>query len=286
MDLEEKILHMLESKIQSNQLMLPSMPDVFLEVKNIIDEPSSNLENIATIISRDPSLTARILKVANNALHIGNHEITNLQQAVSRMGLQLIKTLVTSHAITQMFNQPKGVFKPFFDELHKHSSEVSAHAYAIAKNYSQINPDNALLAGLVHNIGYLPIDKCIESFPELEDNPELLIDVMGKVHTQVGELILNSWFFPKDIIIASVDYVDPFRIGSSTTDLTDVVIIAGLNVYRGTDHSCTTHDWSEYPAFQKIGIKSRDELEKLDQINPDIENARIMLGIPVYSSIK
>jgi HD-like signal output (HDOD) protein len=104
---------MLEAKIQTNQLVLPSMSDVFLQVKNIIDDPSSNLDNIAKIISRDPSLTARILKVANNALHKSNHQITNLQQAVSRMGLQLIKTLVTSHAITQMFNQPKGVLKPF-----------------------------------------------------------------------------------------------------------------------------------------------------------------------------
>ena len=286
MDLEQKILQMLEAKIQTNQLVLPSMPDVFLQVKKIIDDPSSNLDNIAKIISRDPSLTARILKVANNALHKSNHQITNLQQAVSRMGLQLIKTLVTSHAITQMFNQPKGVLKPFFNELHKHSSEVSAHAYAIAKNYTQINPDNALLAGLIHNIGYLPMAKCIESFPELEDNPDLLIEVMGKVNTQVGEIILNSWFFPKDIIDASVHYVDPFRTGTASTDLTDVVIIAGLNAYRGTDHPCTLQDWSEYPAFQKIGIKSRDELEKLDQINPDIESACIMLGIPIPSSIK
>jgi HD-like signal output (HDOD) protein len=128
--------------------------------------------------------------------------------------------------------------------------------------------------------------KCIESFPELEDNPDLLIEVMGKVHTQVSQMILNSWFFPKDIIVASVDYVDPFRTGTTTTDLADIVIIAGLNTYRGTDHPCTLHDWSEYPAFQKIGIKSRDELEKLDQIDPDIESARIMLGIPIPSSIK
>ena len=162
MDLEQKILQQLETKIKTNQLILPSMPDVFLQVKKIVDNPSSNIHNIANIIIRDPSLTARILKVANNALYRGDHEITNLQYAVSRMGLQLIKTLVTSHAITQMFNQPGGRLKPFFDKLQKHSIEVSAHAYAIAINYSKINPDDALLAGLVHNIGYLPMARCIE----------------------------------------------------------------------------------------------------------------------------
>ena len=284
MSLEEKILQMLDKKIKTNQLVLPSMPDIFLQVKKIVDDPSSNIGNVAKIITRDPSLTARILKVANNAMHQGNNEITNLQLAVSRMGLQLVKTLVTSHAITQMFNQPKGALKPFFNDLQQHSSEVSANAYAIAKKFTKINPDDALLAGLVHNIGYLPMSRCIESFPELEENPNLLIEVMGTVHTKVGQIILESWSFPQNIIDASIHYVEQFRQGTATIDLTDIVIIAGLNTYRGTDHPCTLPDWSQYPAFQKIGIHSRDEIEKLDELEDEINSARTMLGI--NSSVK
>lgn len=286
MDLEQKILQQLEMKIASNQLVLPSMPDVFLQVKKIVDDPESNMDNISKIITREPSLTARILKVANNALYKGNNEITNLQLAVSRLGLQLIKTLVTSHAITQMFNQPQGVLKPFFNNLHYHSTEVSAHAHAIAKNFTKLNPDDALLAGLVHNIGYLPMARCVETFPEMEDEPDLLIEVMGKVHTSVGEMILESWSFPRHIIDASVHYVDQFREGSNGIDLTDIVIIAGLNSYRGTDHPCTLPDWSQYPAFKKIGINSKNDLEKLDQITPDIDDARVMLGMPIQSGVK
>ncbi len=280
MELEQKILGMLETKIKTNQLVLPSMPDVFLQVKKVVDDPDSNISNIAKVMTRDPSLAARVLKVANNALYRGNQEISSLQLAVSRMGLQLVKTLVTSHAITQMFNQPKGLLKPFFNELNKHSTEVSAHAYAIAVRYTKLNPDEALLAGLVHNIGYLPMAKCIETFPEVENEPGLLIEVMGKVHTQVGEMILKSWSFPQHIIDASVNYVDQFRKGAEQVDLTDIVIIAGLNTFRGTDHPCTLPDWSQYPAFQKIGIKSAEDLNKLDELESDINNARAMLGIP------
>ena len=284
MDLEQKVLQMLENKIKTNQMVLPSMPDVFLQVKKIIDDPSSNIDNIAKVIIRDPSLTARILKVTNNALYRGGAEIDNIQLAVSRLGLQLVKTLVTSHSITQMFNQPKGALKPFFNELHKHSTEVSAHAYAIASRYTKINPDDALLAGLVHNIGYLPMARCIESFPEAEENPSLLIEVMATVHTRVGEMILKSWAFPQQIIDASLQYIDQFRAGSLEIDLTDIVIIAGLNSYRGSNHPCTLPDWSQYPAFQKIGIKSQEDLEKLDELESDIESARAMLGMT--SSVK
>jgi len=279
MDLESTILQTLEVKMKANQLVLPSMPDIFLQVKKIVDDPKSNIGNIAKVITRDPSLTARILKVANNAMYRGNNEITNLQLAISRMGLQLVRTLVTSHAITQLFNQPKGLLKPFFSNLQEHSTEVSAHAYAIAKYYGNINPDDALLAGLVHNIGYLPMAKCIENIPEAAEDPTLLIEVMGKIHTQVGEMILNSWSFPQHIIDAAVHYVEQFRTGAATLDLTDIVIIAGLNTYRGTEHPCTLPDWSQYPAFQKIGIKTPDELDKLDKLNPDIEKARAMLGM-------
>lgn len=280
MDLEARILQMLDAKIKTNQLVLPSMPDVFLQVKKIVDDPSSNIGNVATIITRDPSLTARILKVANNAMYKSNQDITNVQLAVSRMGLQLVKTLVTSHAITQMFNQPKGAIKPFFTQLQKHSSEVSAHAYAIAKKFTKLNPDDALLAGLVHNIGYLPMARCVESFPEVESDPSLFIEIMGKVHTKVGKMILDSWSFPQHIIDASINYVDQFRKGSVELDLTDIVIIAGLNTYRNTDHPCTLPDWSQYPAFQKIGINSQDELAKLDELEAEISSARVMLGIP------
>lgn len=63
MDLEQKVFDMLQKKIKTNQLVLPSMPDVFLQVKKIVDDPSSNVGNIASVITRDPSLTARILKV-------------------------------------------------------------------------------------------------------------------------------------------------------------------------------------------------------------------------------
>lgn len=284
MNLETRILTSLKTKIKANQLVLPSMPEVFLLVKKIVDNPNSNMANIAKVITRDPSLTARIIKVANNALYKGNREITNLKMAISRMGLQLIKTLVTSHAITQMFHQPKGTLKPFFKELHNHSTEVSAHAYAIATRYSSIDPDDALLAGLVHNIGYLPMANIIYSFPEAENDPNLLIEVMRKLHTEVSEMILVSWSFPQHIVDAAVHYVEQFRKGTNSIDLTDIVIIAGLNTYRGTDHPCTLPDWSRYPAFQKIGIKTKEDLDLLDILNTDIENARLMLGIS--SSIK
>lgn len=279
MDLEQKVLQILENKIKTKQLVLPSMPDVFLQVKATIDDSSSSIDDIAKIVVRDPSLTARIVKVANNALYRGGNEINNLQLAVSRMGLQLIKTLVTSHAITQMFNQPKGALKPFIGQLYKHSAEVSAHAYAIASRYSKINPDDALLAGLVHNIGYLPMAKCVESFPEVEENPDRIVKVMDAMHTRIGEMILNSWSFPENIVSASINYVDQFREGTTNLDLTDILIIAGLNAYRGTDHPCTSSDWSQYPAFQKIGIKSQEDIEKLDELEPQIIDARAMLGI-------
>lgn len=279
MDLEQRILQELESKIKGNQLVLPSMPDVFMQVKKTVDDPNSNISNIAKIITRDPSLTARILKVSNNALYRGDHEITNLQLAVSRMGLHLVKTLVTSHSITQMFNQPSKSLHSFFKNLHDHSTQVSAHAYAVAKNYGDVDPDDALLAGLVHNIGYLPMAKCVETFPEIDTDVQLLIEVMGKVHTQIGEMILNSWSFPRNIIDASVHYVEQFRQGSKKLDLTDIVIIAGLNTHRGTDHPCTLPDWSQYPAFKKIGIKTANDLSQLDALQPDIESAYAMLGI-------
>ena len=68
----------------------------------------------------------------------------------------------------------------------------------LLKIIPRIDPEDALLAGLVHNIGYLPMAKSLDTIPEIANKPDLLIEVMGKLHTQVGEMVLKSWSFPRE----------------------------------------------------------------------------------------
>ena len=278
MELEKKLLEQLQLKLDKNQLVLPSMPDIMIKVKKIIDDPDSSLEDLCRAISQDPSLAARILKVSNNALYKGHQEISNLQMAVSRLGLNLVKTLVTSHVLTQMFSQPSGILKPYFSDMQSQSANIAANAYVICKTYSKLHPDDALLSGLVVNIGFLPMGKCVETFPETKKDPTSLLRAMNAVSPEVTKRILENWHFPKHIIDAAIHSRKPERNGGAELDLTDILCIARLNIYRGSNHKYAQLDWSKFPAFQKIGIKSAEDINKLDEISEEIASAKEMLG--------
>lgn len=278
MDIGQEIIDRVEAKIKSNQLVLPSLPEIMLQIRTVVGNPKASLASIAKIINTDPSVAARIFKVANSVVYRRDRDISNLTQAVTRLGVNLVRTLVDSHAITQMFGAPSGPLKPFYIDLYIHSLQVAAHAYALAKNYTQVDPELALMAGLVHDIGFLPMSRCADSFPELKNQPEQLIQLMNRLHTQVGEMVLRSWRFPEEIIQASRDHENLDRTDSHKADLTDVIIAANIIIHRNTQHPHAKLDWTALPAFRKLGFMRNEDLERLSELQADIEHAMYMLG--------
>lgn len=278
MSIGQEILDKVEAKITSNQLVLPTIPEIMLQIRKVVNDPNASLQDMAKILNSDPSLAARIFKVANSVLYRRDREITNLNQAVSRLGQKLVRTLVDSHAITQMFGAPSGPLKAFYLDLYIHSLQVAAHAYALAKHYSKVDPDQALMAGLVHDIGFLPMSRCADNFPEFKTQTAPLIQIMDRLHTQVGEMVLESWRFPAEIIQACREHEQLNRIGPPTADLTDIIIAANVMIHKNTNHPHAKLDWSVLPSFRKMGFTTQESLEQLDDIKTEVEHALYMLG--------
>ena len=230
-------------------------------------------------MSTDAALAARILKVANSALHRGNHEIENLQQAVSRLGNNLVSTLVTSHALTQFFTKTSAKTQGLFRQLHRRSLEVAIYAYALANQQAHINHDDALLAGLIHDISYLPI------LEQLQDQSANTFD-LNKADTEIlmlksilGEKILNSWHFPANLVGVVRDFEFIERDTSAEADLVYIIIVAHLNALRNTSHIHTLRDWHQLAAFSKLGIDPDEPLLRTERLYEDIIHARAMLGV-------
>src|SRR5690606_36527601 len=139
-----------------------------------------------------------------------------------------ISNLVTGLAMQQMFQATSDVIDKAMRKSWQHSTEVAGIANVLCRHYTRLKPDQAMLAGLIHEIGVLPILSYAESNGKLND-PFTLQRVIEAIHPQIGVKILESWDFPKELIDVPRNYLNFSRdSGSDKPDYADVVMVANL----------------------------------------------------------
>jgi len=173
--------------LESGALVLPTLPEVALQVREVVDDPNATAAQLADIIVTDAALSARLLKVANSPLYRGRVPIESIQMAVSRLGLSMVRNLVTSLVMEQMFQATTSRLDKRLRELWEHTTKVAATSQVLASKISGIKTDEAMLAGLIHAIGILPIlMKADEDGDLIRDDRKLdqIIDNLYPDHSQ------------------------------------------------------------------------------------------------------
>ena len=256
---KEAFIAQLRTDIDNDTLVLPTLPEVALQVRDAVNDPDISLADIANMVARDPSLSARLLQISNSALYRSDKTNTDLKMAVSRMGLNAVRSVVTSLAMKQIFQATSDVLDEWLRSLWDHSTRVATIAATLAQEHRHLAKDQALLAGLVHDIGYLPILVKAEETPELLDEPEALDAIIAEIHPEIGRLILQSWGFPAEIVAVAAEHENLARDPGGAPDLVDVVQVANLQSYFGTSHPLGATDWGSVPAFSRMGIETEAE---------------------------
>ena len=263
-DLVERLLKELIDDLENERVVLPSMPEIALKVRDVVDNPDATSKQLADVISNDAALAAKLIQLANSPLLRGSKQIDSLNMAITRMGNSMVKNCVQSLIVKQLFTPSTEISKKLFQEFMDHSTEVAALSFTLAK-LARVKPDEALLAGLVHDIGALPIIKRAEEVPELLENDILLSTVIAELHTKFGKELLTRWEFPQEIIDVVSEHENISR-ESAQPDLVDVIIVANLQSYVDKNHPNSLVDWSTVPAFAKLGINTEESLfEELDE---------------------
>lgn len=274
-NLQEQLIDELMNEVDSDQLVLPSLPEIALKVRDAVEDPDVNSAKLGKVITMDAALTARLIQIANSPLVRGSREIDSVEAAVVRMGNTMVKNVVNSLIVQQMFQPTTELSDKKFRHFWQHSSQVAAICHALA-SFARLKPDQALLAGLVHDIGALPIIKRAEDVPELLENEEMLNVIIRRTHTEIGKAMLHKWEFPHSIIDAAAEHENLSREHEGPADYADLVTVANLQSYVGEDHYLASVEWSTVPAFAKLGLDTEvavvDMEEKGDEIK-DVQNA-------------
>ncbi len=274
--LAEKVQQELIHAIENDELVLPTLPEVALKVREAAEDPDVGIPQISKVIGNDAALTARIIKVVNSPLLRSNKEITDLQMAVSRLGINYTCNLATGLAMEQMFQATSDVVDRKMREVWNKSTEIAGICHVLCRHYTRLMPDQATLAGLVHQIGVLPILTYAEEHNELLADSISLNHVIEQIHPIIGDKILRTWEFPEPIAIVPSQYLD-FTRDSAKVDYVDIVQVATLQSYLGSEHPYTQLDWSKVPAFAKLGLDPQVDMQADEDMSAAMEAAMSML---------
>jgi putative nucleotidyltransferase with HDIG domain len=275
-ELKNRILAELIDELENDKLVLPSLPEVALKVRDTLDDENANTKAVAQVISTDAALSAKLIQVANSPLLRGSKHIDSVDMAVTRMGNTTVRNTVNSLIVQQIFQPTTDVTDKLFRDFWAHSTEVAAISQALA-GMARLKPDQAMFAGLVHDIGALPIIKYAEDIPELLENPDVLNEIIHELHTTIGIALLSKWEFPQEIINVAAKHEDLSRDPGGAPDLVDVVIAANLQSYFGKDHPHGKVDWSEVPAFARLGLDTEVSVIDMDDTGEAIKEVQASL---------
>ena len=266
----EQLITSILADLKANRLKLPTLPQVALKINDVIDNPDSTTKSVSKVISTDAALSARLLQVANSPLvRVRSSPAESVQAAITRMGMSVVRNIVTSFMLNQLFHTKHESLKKRISVLWNHSAHVAAISHVLANHFTPLKPDDAMLAGLIHDIGKLPIIAKAENDSELANDSAALDNLDKKLHPVLGKVIVQTWHFAPELITAVAEHENLTR-DSNQLDIADVVTVANLLSYAGKSHPLTQTDWTTVPAFKKLGISPEDSISTLEEARDEI----------------
>ena len=271
----------LGQELTNNSFDLPPFPENMMRVREALNNPEISLGSVAQVIQSDPLLTVRLLRMANSAmLQRSPVEIIDLKTAINRLGMDMVRNTSISIAMDQTFKVPKD--SPVYEtieETRMHCSHVGALSYLLTKRYQpRLGTDEAMLAGLVHDIGKFYILTRIVDYPEFYEDPLTVNGILQDWHPAIGRAIIDTWGFSDAIAEAADEHELLEREHYGAADITDIVIVADQLAHLDINDSDAYQALLLLPPFKKVGIGPDDQKILLEESDGEIGSITAVLG--------
>lgn len=219
------------AKELEGEIVFPTCFDVSARISEVMRNEEASLQRIAQEVQYDPLVTSKILRFANSALfNPTGYSITDMDSALSRIGLQTARSVALACALAQLAKtNDVSVFADMLKEQLEHSLKTAAIARVLARQLTpRINPESALLAGLVHNLGAFFMLNRVANYPELRERPDTVRYLVAQWHESIGTVLLDSLGLPEEVIVAVKEVGIPRPRISNPRTLSDIIYIANL----------------------------------------------------------
>lgn len=273
---ENRLTLQIYEDLNENRLLLPSLPHVAVRIGEAVNDEDSDARKVAALIETDPAIALKIVKAANSARYGGISQVATVTEAVARLGMQDTRVLVITFALRELFRTTSRKLEKRMFTLWEHSRRIAALARVLGDKVGGFNPHEALLAGLVHDIGVVAVIGYARDFPEVAENPVALESSIHALRTQLSGMILSKWQLPAELVSAAKDAENWYRQRVGRADYADLVIVAQLH-----DGVAGDIDPSQVPALSRLGLSASEidrGLELLHDAHEEVAAARRLLA--------
>lgn len=270
------------------------LPEITMKIIELVEDPNSTANDLHTIISNDPALCARILKVVNSSFYGLPGQIGSINRAIVLLGLNAVKNIAISASLAKLFRG--GQLSDHFSarDLWTHSVATAAAAKCIADSMKVASSDEAFLAGLVHDLGIMvemqydrqKLMEVIEKVaPDTQGIPtndmlEAEDEVFGANHQDFGRGLATKWKFPKSLVDVISAHHTPMSVADEGRKLPALIYVADR--IAGALPGAFRLDLVSLdidPAMLEILGLTQDKIDGLaDRIAEEVDEVKSMLG--------
>lgn len=276
-----EMLHAFQSDLDARKFRLTSLPEVAMKIRSMLDNNDYGARQIAEVVNRDPVIAAKIIRAANSPIYFGVAKCETVQNAIVRLGLLTTKQLVIGFTLRDLFQTTVPLLRKLMTEIWQQSMDVAANSFVLARHTKLYDPEEAMLAGLVSNIGVLSVLSYAQNYPQLLENEPLLRQWADKLKGQVGGMVLENWQFPPEIVEVARGCEEWARCPTARADLCDLVLVATLHSYIGKRKQPAPPRMDQVPAYQKLALGKltpESTLQILVEAKEQIAQARALLA--------
>lgn len=270
-----RILQLFAQHFQDEELEIPLLPSVAIKLRKAMQN-DIGVDDAVKIIQMDPVISAKLIDVANCPLYVSAIPAKSCFEAVNRIGLYATRNLVISLCIKDIFKSDSKKIKHTLKKLWKRSLYLSSLSFVLASASKQKSPEEALLAGLICDIGVVPFLNFVANLPADYYDEEEIDKVIPVVKAVVGASLLKKWGFSDEFIEVALLSDDWYQNSGDSLSYTDIVVLSRLHAKIGSKEKLTLPAITSIPAASKLknmSLSPENSLQMLHDAKDKINDA-------------
>ena len=270
----------LASELSGGKIELPGFPHIVMRVQRVLADENADNNRIVKVLGSEPVLASQIVRMANSAaLNPAGVPVTDLRTAVSRVGLDTVRSATIAFAVRQLRDAPilKGLEAPL-GLLWKRSVLVASLSCVIARRLTHLNPDTALLAGLLQGIGRLYILTRASGHRALFADQDAYQSIEHDWHLSIAAALLENWGIADEIVQAVHESENFERDARGPVGLADVLVVGTILAEHHNQPQVLQAQVHCAKPLHKLKLDAAACEAFINESSKDIESLRIALG--------
>ena len=274
-----KILEDIAKDLSGDEITFPTFLDITFQVRTALKDPNLSVEQLAKLVGAEPLMSAKIIRMANSvALNPSGREIADVKSAIIRVGMEAVRTVSFAVAMEQLLKSKQmQPFENLSQKLWEHTSHVAALCRVLARKLAKINGDEAMFAGLVHDIGVFYLMSRASNFPEIVADKVALHGLLVGWHDNIGHALLSALGQPESVLTAVQEHETDREVTEIKT-LTDVLYVANKIANRSAS-------WREAEFDDAVDTSMLEEIfdaetlaEIVEESQEEVQSLKTALG--------